>query len=472
MWRDRDDPIDLVVLIPGLSLAMDPVLAQLDQLPEDEALVQRVNADLWRRTPHTATRGRPSTPVEVIVRMPVVTRLYQWSDEETAQFVADSLVLRQFCRPSLAPVPDDTTLLRRANLIGAETVAARNERVVEVARSLEVTRGRQRRVDSPVVETNSHHPTHSRLVGEGVHVLSRLGRRAKRGLAGGAGVGQAVFRPRTRRARRLAQQSHRSARRKGEAATAQMRQTDARLPAVARQRCAQAEQVRAALRGRRRAAARRVAQELTHYVPLVTRAIRPAHRRVLDGGVVPAQEKLLRLFAPRTQAIQRRKPGKPVALGRKRRLGEVDGGIIRRYAIVAAAGPAHPPPAASLAGPREPCGRPPRLVTGDRGSYTPDTERLAERDGVKHVVSPYAGKASPQRVQHERAAWFRRGCRLRAGLEGRLSVLRRCFGLDRCRDHGAAGLGRWVGWGIVTANLVTIARPLADRSARRLSRAA
>jgi hypothetical protein len=59
-------------------------------------------------------------------------------------------------------------------------------------------------------------------------------------------------------------------------------------------------------------------------------------------------------------------------------------------------------------------------------------------------------------VAHERAAWFRRGFRFRAGIEGRISVLRRRFGLDRCRDHGEAGLGRWVGWGIVTASLITL----------------
>jgi transposase, IS5 family len=217
MLRDRYDPIDLFALVPALSLAMDPVLAQLDQLLEDDALVQRVNADLLRRTPHTAPRGRPSTPVEVILRMLVVKRLYRWSYEETEQFVADSLVLRQFCRLSLEPVPDDTTLLRWANLSGAKTVAALNDRVVEWARSLKVTRGRKLRVDSPVVETNIHHPTDSRLVGAGVHVLSRLFRRATRVLAGGASVGRAGLRTRT--------QLPRVARRKGEDATAPRQQT-------------------------------------------------------------------------------------------------------------------------------------------------------------------------------------------------------------------------------------------------------
>jgi transposase, IS5 family len=323
-----------------------------------------------------------------MLRMLGVKRLSQWSDEETEQLVADRLVRRQFWRLYLAPVPDDTTLRRWANLIGAETVAALNDRGVELARSLQVTRGRQRRVDRTVVETNSHHPTDSRLVGDGVQVLSRLFRRAKRVLAGGASVGQAVFRRRTRSVCRLAPQIHRLARRQGEEATAPMQQTYARLLAVARQSCAQAEPVRAALHGRRRAAARRVAQELTYDVPLVTHVIRQAHRRVLDGEVVPAQEKLLSLFEPHPQVIQRHKPGQPVAFGRQLGLDEVDGGLLSRYAILAEAGPDHPYLAASLASHRQQFGRPPRRVAGDRGIYTPDNERLAEREGVKHVVIP------------------------------------------------------------------------------------
>src|SRR5688572_23764641 len=179
MLRERYTPRDLFALIPTLSLAMDPILAQLDRLLEDDGLFQRVKAALLRRAPHTATRGRPSTPVAVILRMLVVKRLYHWSDEETEHCVADSLVLRQFCRVYLAPVPDATTLLRWAKLIEPTTLVAVNDRVIALARSLKVTRGWKLRVDSTVVETNIHHPTDSGLLGDGVRVLSRLLRRVK-----------------------------------------------------------------------------------------------------------------------------------------------------------------------------------------------------------------------------------------------------------------------------------------------------
>src|ERR1043166_8948252 len=98
MLRDRYDPVDLFTQIPRLCLQFEPVLASLDRLLEDDQLFQHVKADLARRSPKTLTCGRPSTPVEAILRLLVVKRLYGWSYEQTEYFVADSLVLRQFCR--------------------------------------------------------------------------------------------------------------------------------------------------------------------------------------------------------------------------------------------------------------------------------------------------------------------------------------------------------------------------------------
>ena len=168
MIVDRYPPVNLFEIVPQRAMGFEPELRALDRLLEDDELFQQVKADLSRRRPQSRTRGRHSTPVEVIVRLLVVKRLYQWSYEQTEQFVGDSLVLRQFCRLYWAPVPDDTTLLRWAQLIGPATLEQLNERVVARAYSLQVTRGRKLRVDSTVIATTMHHPTDSRLLGDGV----------------------------------------------------------------------------------------------------------------------------------------------------------------------------------------------------------------------------------------------------------------------------------------------------------------
>jgi hypothetical protein len=56
--RNRYDPMNLFALVPQLGRAMDPELVQLDRLLDDDILFQKVRADLVRRSPHTATRGR------------------------------------------------------------------------------------------------------------------------------------------------------------------------------------------------------------------------------------------------------------------------------------------------------------------------------------------------------------------------------------------------------------------------------
>jgi transposase, IS5 family len=487
MLRDRYDPQDLFTQIPRLCLQFEPVLACLDRLLEDDEIFQRVKADLARRSPKTLTCGRPSTPVEVILRMLVVKRLYGFSYQQTEYFVADSLVLRQFCRLYWEAVPDDTTLIRWANLIGPATLERLNDRVVALARQLQVTRGRKLRVDSTVVETNIHHPTDGALIADGVRVLSRLLRRAKPLVGENADLGKEAFRDRTRSVRRLVRTIHRLARRQREA-TAQagrkavaaaahaakkraitakeaMKQAYERLIQVARQSQRQAHQVREALCRHGGAAAKRLGRQLETFLPRVEQVVRQAFRRVIAMESVPATEKVVSLFEPHTQILKQGKPGRDVEFGRKVWLEEVEGGIISGYRLLEEAGPEHACLKGSLERHREQFGQAPWLLAGDRGVSSPENERLAREMGVKRVALPYTGKAPPERVKQERQRWFVRGYRFRAGIEGRISVLHRRFGLDRCLDRGEAGMGRWVGWAIVTSNLLQIARRQAARQA-------
>jgi IS5 family transposase len=234
MLRDRYPAVDLFTLAPALALELEPVLARLDSLLDDDVLFRAVRDDLARRHPHTRETGRPSTPVEVILRMLIVRRLYAWSYAETERFVGDSLALRQFCRLGLERAPDDTTLLRWANLIQPATLDKLLDHVVALARRLKVTRGRKLRVDSTVVETPIHHPTDSSLLADGVRMLGRLIRRAKPAVGEVLAGVRDAFRTRTRGARRQLQRIHRLARRKGDTAEQEQRDAYARLCDVAR----------------------------------------------------------------------------------------------------------------------------------------------------------------------------------------------------------------------------------------------
>ena len=315
MIVDRYDPVNLFEMVPKLKLEFEPELAELDRLLDDDTIFEKVKADLCRRYPNSARLGRHSTPVEVILRMLIVKRLYNWSYEQTEHFVSDSIVLRQFCRLYLEPAPDDTTLIRWANQIGSETVASLNDRVVELARSLKVTRGRKLRVDSMVVQTNIHHPTDSTLLGDGVRVISRLLRGAKKVLPTevASQLGKEAFRTRNRSVRRVAQQLHRIARRKGDKAREELKEAYRKLITITQASCTQARELIEALREHDDdcGAGRLLAEKFEHFLPLVEQGIVQATRRVLYGEQVPATEKILSLFEEHTQIISRKKMGKP-----------------------------------------------------------------------------------------------------------------------------------------------------------------
>jgi len=66
---EKHKPVNLFELVP---LEGDEVLDELDQLLQEDALFQDVKSDLAQRHPHTLSRRRHSTPVEVILRVLVV----------------------------------------------------------------------------------------------------------------------------------------------------------------------------------------------------------------------------------------------------------------------------------------------------------------------------------------------------------------------------------------------------------------
>jgi IS5 family transposase len=463
MIVDRYPPADLLSLLPQSMQRIDPVLATLDRLLDDDVLFGQIKADLAQRAPQSRERGRPSTPVEVVLRMLVVRRLYDWSYEETERLVWDSLSLRQFCRIYDHAVPDDTTLLRWAGLIRPETVHALNARVVRLAWQAKVTRGRRLRSDGTVVETRIHHPTDSALLADAGRVLGRVVRRAR--VVVGQDAPARLFRDWSRSTKRLARRIGEAARKRGEQGEQARKASYRRLLGIMTTVQRQCREVRALL-GTAGEAGERLAAQLDHTLPLVEQVVSQTRRR-LAGEKVPAPEKIVSLFEEHTAILKRDKPGRQTEYGHKVWLDGVEGGIISDYRILEGNPPEAPQLPESVRRHRDQFGRAPHLVTADRGLHAPDQEETIQAMGVRRVAVPVQGKPPPERRRYERQRWFRAAQRYRAGIEGRISVAKRRGWLARCRDHGRQGFDRWVGWGVITANLTAIARHQATRPARR-----
>lgn len=456
MLIDKHRADNIFRRVPGLTIKMNPELAAIDKVLDDEELFCLLRRDLVRRHPRTESRGRRSTPVEVILRMLAVKHLYDFSYEQTEQHVSDSLVLRQFCRVYFHAVPDHTTLCRWARLIKPATLAAFNARVLALAVTHKLTRGRKLRMDGMVVETNIHYPTDSSLLADGVRVLGRSLTRAKTVVGQVAELGHTIFRNRTRSAKRAAREVGRLSGHGREKTYPAYK----RLLQTARATVRQVEKVLVALQAQETTAGERLVETMQLFLPRLKQVLDQTVRRVFEKESVPAAEKLASIFEAHSDIIRRGKPRKSAEFGHKVWLGEVEGGFIAHYQVLDGNPADKQQWQPTLERHLEQFGHPPNQASGDRGVHSSDNETVAEKLGVKRVVLPKPGYKSKQRREHEKQRWFQRGRRFHAGVEGRVSVISRKYGLDRCRNRGRLGFEQWVGWGVIANNLTALGRGL------------
>src|SRR5437016_2438027 len=182
------------VLLPDGDKLWTAEFRAIDEILDDEALIDLIDAALRRRHPLSGRRGRLGTPTTVVLRLLVLKHLRDWSFDDCEREVRGSLVYRAFCRIDCERVPDAKTLIRLAHLIGPETLKPLLDRMVGIARQRRVTRGHRLGVDTTVVETNIHYPTDSSLLADGVRVQTRFMKR----LAPRVGSDTAGVRDRTR----------------------------------------------------------------------------------------------------------------------------------------------------------------------------------------------------------------------------------------------------------------------------------
>lgn len=441
-------------LINGL---IEPALQRLDEVLSDQALLEAVLGRLAQRCSQSRTRGRPGTPAEVVLRMLVLKRVKGWSFDETEREVRSSLVYRYVVRVYFEPVPDAKTLIRLSGVIGAEGIEAIHRRLLEMAKDQGLINGRRARVDTTVVETNISYPTDSSLLADGVRVLTRALKRIERM----TGVFGRKVRNRKRATTRRVLEISRAARSRNlKDSRARLQAGYRRLLALVRATVRDAECVMAELvQGVRVAVGQRACKvvaraqaQIAQMLPLVQRVIAQTKARVL-GGDTHYPDKVLSLFESHTEAIRKGKASKPTEFGKLVKIQEAENQLVVDYQVYQRRPDDRTLVIPSLEAHQRIFGRPPHLFAGDRGFWSHANKRAAQNAGVKRVCIPAVGKPSAEQRAEQHQRWFRRGQRVRAGCEGRISVMKRRDGLARCRYRGFDGMQRWVGWGVVSNNL-------------------
>jgi len=279
-------------------------------------------------------------------------------------------------------------------------------------------------------------------------------------LAGAAG---AVLRDRSRSTQRCLIQIGRAARSRSDQAQQRLQQCYRRLLAIASRVAGQAKRFaqevacgckrsvdlleQMTLQGHR--------AYIETMLPRVQQVMRQTRQRINHGNT-HAPNKIVSLFEPHTEIIRKGKAGKPTEFGKMVKIQEAEQQIVTHYEVYD-----QRPADSDLLVPAveehlRQFGHAPRLVTADAGFFSAANEAAAHELGVKRISMPNRSSKSPQRRLLERKRWFREAQRWRTGCEGRISLLKRRHGLDRCRYKGEDGMKRWVGLGVIADNLINI----------------
>lgn len=424
-------------------------LARLDVILSDEAMLEPIS-NAWERT--ARGHGRPTIPMATFVRLMVVKQRTGWGYETLVREVSDSLHLRRFCLVSLtASVPDESTIRKLTKRLGPQVVRELTRVVIAKATHERRFQARAMRCDSTVVEADMRWPTDAGLTLDAVRVLARQAGRVKYV----AGEGAKHVRDRSRAVgKRLRLIGRTLARRTGERKAEVLRLTGEAGQLVkqsVREVRLLADQLRQRARGRGVQAKLAAARKLCELADQTEKVARQIDQRLAGERIT---DRLVSLADPDARPIRKGKLGKPTEFGYVFQLAEVTANTRRgaRGFLL--------PPASQVGSPNE-------------TQLLPDTVQELERAGLEPREAVFDGGFEPAttspllpdktrvfisgRQQPDSQRSRRRLARYRVGCEGRISHLKRSYGLRRTRLRGHEGARAWVGWGIFAYNLDTLA---------------
>ena len=433
-------------------------LAALDRLLADPAMLgpiaERFRREVIEDKRAVLTDGRPTIAMETYVRLMVLKQRYRWGYRSLVAEVSDSIHLRRFCRISLSErVPDESTVRKLTRRIGADTVNELTRVLIVQATRSKRFRPRAVRIDSTVIEADVKYPTDAGLAAHGVRALAREGKK----LAALVKERKRRVRDRSRAMGHTLRAVTRTIRRRSGEAKSEVLKLTAKTGGLLEQSIAETRRLaaiaRRRARGRGAKAKLKAAAKLEELADRCERVARQIKQRVAGE---PIKDRLISLSDPDARPIRKGKLGKPNEFGYVTQLAEVTENTkrgARGLILPSATAPGNPGEDALLPDTVTELGRlgiSPREVALDGGfNVGPTGEALQELAPERVYIS---GRQQPGSKRTQR-----RMQRYRTGAEGRISHLKRRYGMDRSRLKGDEGQQIWTGWAILAYNADTLA---------------
>jgi len=200
------------------------------------------------------------------------------------------------------------------------------------------------------------------------------------------------------------------------------------------------------------------------------KARQQARQRILQGQLVPNEEKILSLYEADVHVIVRKKAGAEVEFGNTFFLAENPQGLILDWELFRESAPADaallPRTVARMQKAYAPG---PKALAGDRG-FDSELNRFGlDEEKIFNAVCP----RSPARLRQRNRSWkFKRMQRRRAQTEGRIGIVKNVFLGGRMRCKGFEHRKLTVTWTVLVHNLWVLARLPRTEAAKAQRRAA
>jgi IS5 family transposase len=423
----------------------------LKKYPEIEQLAHEELKDLCNPNSLGHRQRTPDFTTQNLFRAVLVMKLEGLSFRDTEVEIAEKPTLQNFCRLDKKSTISFQLINQSSLALSAETWQNVNQFFAARMVAEEKIGVDSIRSDGTVVETNIHWPTDSSLCYDVYRTVARIVANARE-----AGLGDVLkgFRFHVDKIKALAFRINQNASAKSKDRKRRYENDYETIISRTEDVVVKAEEIVRLLRAQGSEMALVFAAELSGYLPWMKKIVDVARRR-RNGEKVPNEEKVFSLFETHTELIKKGKKSAPIEYGHLLFISQTPEKFITDF-IVNEISPSETTMLPEMVERHEDMfGRKPLGIAMDKGCHP-------GRDKMEDLLDDYEDEIEfigiPSRSNDFADAEMSCYQRFRAGIEGSISFLKRCFGLTRVLFKGFKGFCRGVGLSIFCHNLLVMAR--------------
>jgi len=420
-----------------------------DVLEDNPEVISLAHRD-WSKALSVSRVGRQSGYTsEQMLRALVVMFVEGDSYRQVVVRIENSEFLQHFVGLGPKPMMDYTFLSKAFGGLSEETWQAMNGALSRYATKENKITGEKLRLDTTVYETNIHYPTDSSLLWDSFRTLARILKQVQKQFP------ELEFRHRyhVRKVKKLSYFIARNGGSQNKRKKRKVKRAYGTLIARVRWIVGVAGEMLDVL-DRHGCEAK----ELEHYVRIINKIIDQAEKRVFEGIVLPASEKVYSLFEEHTELLKRGKARKPIEFGHKVLLAQTKEKFIHHYQVLPTQKHDAELLGSTITTHQRLFGDVPDVLATDKGFYKNMDQIEQLEEDIETVSICKRGGRTPEQQARERTEAFIAGQRFRAGCEGSISVLKRVFKLGLCLFKGFKNYAASVGCAVFCHNLIVLTR--------------